>query len=208
MTVLTLIIAAITLSIIFVAPDIAMAAKSGSTSGGGSDSGDRGSSGTSSGGGDNGSGSSDKASSDDSGDGGKGSGGGDGDKGSGTVSGGTSSAGSTGDGDGGTWSTTIDGGDKGGFLGSDDDRMGQSEPGGSGKGIFFKVNPGECSKHDGKDFRFHSHDHNEVHKTVIVHKTVKVNGDGTNVKTLQQNPIIGTCFVTQSQIANTEGIVA
>jgi uncharacterized membrane protein len=71
MTVLTLIIAAITLSIIFVAPDIAMAAKSGSTSGGGSDSGDRGSSGTSSGGGDNGSGSSDKASSDDSGDGGK-----------------------------------------------------------------------------------------------------------------------------------------
>jgi hypothetical protein len=81
------------------------------------------------------------------------------------------------------------------------------------KNNFKKHNDNFKFDHNNNDgFRFfnnHNHDHNDnvkvIHKTVVVHDSRNNNQQKTIV--INTN-IAGTCFVTQSQIANTDNLLS
>jgi hypothetical protein len=70
--------------------------------------------------------------------------------------------------------------------------------GGDSHKDFCKTHPGVCHRSSSND------NVKVIHKTVVVHD--RNNTPQTIIVTA--NPLTGTCFVTQSQIASTPGIVA
>jgi hypothetical protein len=61
--------------------------------------------------------------------------------------------------------------------------------------------------HNNDNFRFHNNNHNDNVK--VIHKTVVVHDRDNNQRTIVINSNLqGTCFVTQSQAANVDNLVA
>jgi hypothetical protein len=61
--------------------------------------------------------------------------------------------------------------------------------------------------HNNDNFRFHNNNHNNNVK--VIHKTVVVHDRDNNQRTIVINSNLqGTCFVTQSQAANVDNLVA
>ena len=61
--------------------------------------------------------------------------------------------------------------------------------------------------HKNDNFRFHNNNHNDNVK--VIHKTVVVHDRDNNQRTIVINSNLqGTCFVTQSQAANVDNLVA
>jgi hypothetical protein len=75
----------------------------------------------------------------------------------------------------------------------------------------FKNNDGfRFNNHNNDNFRFHNDNHNNNHDNVkVIHKTVVVHDRDNNQRTIVINSNLqGTCFVTQSQAANVDNLVA
>jgi hypothetical protein len=66
------------------------------------------------------------------------------------------------------------------------------------------------NNHNNDNFRFHNDNHNNNHDNVkVIHKTVVVHDRDNNQRTIVINSNLqGTCFVTQSQAANVDNLVA